>query len=181
MWEKLKFKHKREARRHVQERQDSEELWSDLVTHGAEVVEHYDKEKSARDIVRKLMNKGKVMLQLQRELAENDGYLYKTTIGNQLLKDLEKRRDEAKSKLGSEDDKEARPQLRQRHSSKSRWKRIFLKPLVELDNNVSITVNTVNPEAADLTQKVHDLEQQVLALQNQKVSLLLLPRHYNSQ
>lgn len=62
MWDKLKLQHRREGRRRVQERVGSETLWAEMVRYGTEVVEHRDNRRSATNIVRKLMGKGKVTL-----------------------------------------------------------------------------------------------------------------------
>jgi hypothetical protein len=173
MWDRLK--HKREGRKHVHERESSEDLWADLVRHGADVVEHHDNRNSATNIVRRLMRKDKITLQLQRELAENDGYLHKTSIARQLLQDLDERRADAKRMLENKNEKS----YTQRQSHESRWKRIFLRRPDRYDDRNSNIVNTDSQEITELKKNLHDLEQEMSALETRKVGpVKFTPYHY---
>lgn len=86
MWSKLK--NRSEGVERVRQRKESKDFWASLVDHGAELVEHQDTSESAINLIRKLVNKSKVTLQLQEELAEQGGHVFDTSAGQQLFQDL---------------------------------------------------------------------------------------------
>lgn len=74
----------------VEERRREAEFWGGMVAHGATTVRHDDNYKSARQIIRMVLAKdsGPIILQMQRELFQNDGRLAATSAGRQLGLDL---------------------------------------------------------------------------------------------
>jgi hypothetical protein len=86
MWSKIKDRSDGEKR--VEERTASGDFWANLTRHGAVVMEHEDTKQSAHRLIRALMNKRKMPLQLQQELDDNEGWLSGTTAAQQLHADL---------------------------------------------------------------------------------------------
>ncbi|RDL31499.1 p-loop containing nucleoside triphosphate hydrolase protein [Venustampulla echinocandica] len=83
----------------VEERQNSKDFWGNMVNHGAKIVKHDNNPQSARKIINMVVsNAGKVVLQMQRELAQSDGQVSSTSAGRQLDSDLS----ETSSKLLAE-------------------------------------------------------------------------------
>jgi hypothetical protein len=78
----------------VDERKRSTEYWGDMIKVGARVVDHEDNKGSAHNIIRMLLKKRKTTLQMQEELAENDGYVFSTSAAQQLYDDLGVKSDE---------------------------------------------------------------------------------------
>lgn len=74
----------------VEERRRETDFWGGMVAHGATTVRHDNNYESTRRIIRMIMAKsgGPVVLQMQRELVENDGRLSATSAGRQLGLDL---------------------------------------------------------------------------------------------
>lgn len=71
------------------ERKSRTDVWGDMVSKGAMVIDHDNEQSSALDIIRKVMEfESTVDLQIQRELAENHGRLSLTSAGKQLDADL---------------------------------------------------------------------------------------------
>ena len=73
--------------RQVQQRKEL--FWPDMIEGGSQVMNHDNTEDSAISIIRKLVDKGKVELQMQIELARNRGMLSATAAGQQMHSDLE--------------------------------------------------------------------------------------------
>lgn len=71
----------------IQERKD--DYWEDMLDEGAEIVMHDNTQRQALEIVRKLLGKGTVKLQMQDELDMHDGQLSATSAGKQLHSDLD--------------------------------------------------------------------------------------------
>jgi polyhydroxyalkanoate synthesis regulator phasin len=86
MWSELRDKNDGYIR--VQQRTESPEFWAEMVDQGARVINHNNTSESAHKILRSLMKRHKVTLQMQRELSDNNGNLYKTTAARQLDEDL---------------------------------------------------------------------------------------------
>ncbi|TID14203.1 p-loop containing nucleoside triphosphate hydrolase protein [Venturia nashicola] len=86
MWDDLKDKSQGENT--VEERVNSGDFWANMVDNGAMVVNHQNNTTSARSIIRKLMNKKEVILQMQDELDKNNGRLQYTSAAQQLDSDL---------------------------------------------------------------------------------------------
>ena len=74
------------------------DFWGKMLSHGATAVRHMNTEASAHGIIRKLLSKQPVALQLQEELHNNGGALRRTQAGVQLHSDL----DEVSKKLLAE-------------------------------------------------------------------------------
>ena len=83
MWSELKNPAEGESR--VQQR--IEGYWNDMLERGAQVVDHEDSRDSAIRIIERLINKGTVALQMQKELEYHNGQLIKTEAGQQMLAD----------------------------------------------------------------------------------------------
>lgn len=66
----------------VQERQNSSDFWGKMVGDGAKIMKHDNTAGSARRIVATLVkNASTVVLQMQQELAQNDGKVIYTSAG----------------------------------------------------------------------------------------------------
>ncbi|KAJ5081176.1 p-loop containing nucleoside triphosphate hydrolase protein [Penicillium angulare] len=74
----------------VEERRREADFWGRMVEDGATTVRHDNSYESARRIIRMVLanNSGPIVLQIQRELAQNDGRLAATSAGRQLGLDL---------------------------------------------------------------------------------------------
>lgn len=74
----------------VEERRREADFWGRMVANGATTVRHDNSYESARGIIRMVLanNSGPVVLQIQRELVQNDGRLATTSAGRQLGLDL---------------------------------------------------------------------------------------------
>ncbi|KAK0747198.1 hypothetical protein B0T18DRAFT_466957 [Schizothecium vesticola] len=78
-----------EARRLQEQRVEWEDIWGELVAHGARVVLHENTKESAEGIVRGVMGLGgSVELLIQKELVANGGKLEKTSAGKQVDEDI---------------------------------------------------------------------------------------------
>lgn len=86
MWSELKDETLGHIR--VEERANSNDFWGDMLNNGAELVRHDNSKQSATNIIRKLLTKKKRALQMQKELADNNGHLFATSAAQQLHTDL---------------------------------------------------------------------------------------------
>lgn len=78
-----------EAMSRMDQRQNREDVWGDMVKHGAKVVRHDDNEASAKAIIRRLMGfSSPVELQFQKELMSVGGKVVLTSAGRQMDEDL---------------------------------------------------------------------------------------------
>lgn len=84
MWDKIKTDDLPQWRELVRQRKADQRFWGDMCSRGAEVVEHNNTQQSALSIVRKLMQKDRVVLGMQIELARNGGRVGKTSAGEYL-------------------------------------------------------------------------------------------------
>jgi hypothetical protein len=97
MWDDLKDQFQGNQR--VEERRTSNDFWGKMVEHGAQITRHDNNPASARKIIGMLLKNVKpVILQMQTELAQNDGKVAATSAGRQLDSDL----DETSRKLLAE-------------------------------------------------------------------------------
>lgn len=84
-----KWNNAEEAKRLQAQRVEREDIWGELVAHGAKVVLHEDTKESAEAIVRGIMALGgSVDLLIQKELVANGGKLEKTSAGKQVDEDI---------------------------------------------------------------------------------------------
>lgn len=138
MWSELQSEQAGVSR--MNQRMISNDFWGSMVSHGAKVFRHENAQWSAQTIVRALMHKSRIPLQMQEELQRTDGRLSETSAGQQLNTDL------------SESSKKVLDQLE--------------KLLVnERQNNVSL-----REEVKELRGKLEDLLAQQSKLQNTRVS-----------
>jgi hypothetical protein len=70
------------------ERMRDMSFWGVMVDKGAKVVEHDNTPRSARNIIKMIMDKQAVPLQMQRELVQNGGSIADTSAGQQLNADF---------------------------------------------------------------------------------------------
>jgi len=87
MWNELQDQSVGDKRQ--KERESSAEFWGDMKQLGAKVDQHEDTKESAHRLIRILINNNKkIVLQMQDELAENDGMIHATAAAQQLHDDL---------------------------------------------------------------------------------------------
>ena len=86
MWSDLSNKTMGEER--VRERINKRDFWNDMIDKGAQVAPHDNTKQSAINIVRQLVGKTPVPLQMQTELEKGNGTLLSTSVGKQLQADL---------------------------------------------------------------------------------------------
>ena len=72
----------------MRERVREMSFWGAMVDKGAQVVKHDNTARSARNIIKMLVNKRAVPLQMQQELVQNGGMIGQTSAGRQLDQDL---------------------------------------------------------------------------------------------
>ncbi|KAF8858761.1 P-loop containing nucleoside triphosphate hydrolase protein [Acephala macrosclerotiorum] len=88
MWDDLK--NQSQGNQRVEERRTSNDFWGKMVEHGAQIARHDNNPTSARKIIGMLLKNVKpVVLQMQTELAQNDGRVAATSAGRQLDSDLD--------------------------------------------------------------------------------------------
>ena len=86
MWSELRDESEGQSR--VQQRKAAPDFWGQMIDHGAQVVKHHNTAASAISIIRSLINRNTVTLQMQDELQQSDGRLSATSAGQQLHSDL---------------------------------------------------------------------------------------------
>ena len=86
MWSDLRDEWEGHSR--VRQRKDAPDFWGNMIHQGADVVKHDNTAACAISIIRKLMYRNTVTLQMQSELHHNDGRLSATSAGQQLHNDL---------------------------------------------------------------------------------------------
>jgi hypothetical protein len=145
MWADLKDKSQGESR--VEQRVNSEDFWANMVDHGAMVYNHQNTKASAHTIIRKLLYKSKVVLQMQDELDKNNGRLQYTSAAQQLDSDLGRASAKEREKLN-----EVLQELQT-----ARYDRLALQK-----------------ELAQLQAKLSQLEQQRTTLQTANVSTIFV-------
>lgn len=125
----------------VTERQTSKDFWGNMVNHGANIVRHDNNPQSARKIINMVIsNAGKVVLQMQRELAQNDGLVSSTSAGRQLDNDL------------------------------SDTSRALQKELQALQKESTGNMAALREEVEELRQKLRDTENEKRTLKRSRVS-----------
>ncbi|CAO2658508.1 Nn.00g062310.m01.CDS01 [Neocucurbitaria sp. VM-36] len=72
----------------MRERVREVSFWGAMVDKGAQVVKHDNTPRSARNIIKMLVNKRAIPLQMQQELVQNGGMIGQTSAGRQLDQDL---------------------------------------------------------------------------------------------
>lgn len=86
-WDDLK--NESQGNRRVQERRTSNDFWGKMVGYRAQITRHDNNPASAQKIIGMLLKNVKpVVLQMQTELAQNDGRVAATSAGRQLDSDL---------------------------------------------------------------------------------------------
>ena len=86
MWSEVRDELEGQSR--VQQRKASNDFWGNMVNHGAKVVRHDNTKTSAINIVKMLIHKQVVTLQMQDELRTGGGRVSATAAGQQLHEDL---------------------------------------------------------------------------------------------
>ena len=86
MWSDLRDES--EGRSRVQQRSAAPDFWGSMIEDGAQVVKHDNTASCAISIIRSLIHRNTVTLQMQGELQENNGRLSATSAGQQLHSDL---------------------------------------------------------------------------------------------
>ena len=86
MWSELRDELEGQSR--VQQRKASNDFWGNMVDQGAKVVRHDNTKTSAINIVKMLIHKKVVTLQMQDELQTGGGRVSATAAGQQLHEDL---------------------------------------------------------------------------------------------
>lgn len=86
MWNALENEQIGQAR--MTERMREMSFWGSMVDKGAQVVKHDNTPRSARNIIKMLVDKQAIPLQMQKELVQNGGRIGDTSAGRQLDADL---------------------------------------------------------------------------------------------
>jgi hypothetical protein len=86
MWNCVENEQTGQAR--MTERMRETSFWGAMVDQGAQVIRHDDTPQSAQNIIKMLINKQCVPLQMQKELEQNRGRIGDTSAGRQLDADL---------------------------------------------------------------------------------------------
>ncbi|KAJ9136693.1 hypothetical protein NKR23_g9612 [Pleurostoma richardsiae] len=81
MWDAVRAETLDECERRQQERISTPHIWGEMHRLGAEVVKHDNTQRSALDIIRKLVNKSRVVLALQDDLSKNGGVVANSAAG----------------------------------------------------------------------------------------------------
>ncbi|RDW72916.1 hypothetical protein BP6252_06823 [Coleophoma cylindrospora] len=88
MWSDLQNESVGESR--ALERRNSSDFWGNMVAKGAQVARHDNNSESAKKIISMILkNPSPVTLQMQTELAQNEGKIALTSAGRQLESDLD--------------------------------------------------------------------------------------------
>jgi len=152
MWSEMQNTNVGEQR--VQERKGSTDFWGDMVKFGAQVEKHHDNKQSTHRIIRLLLNKRKTQLQMQTELAQNDGMLHSTSAAQQLYSDL--------GAASAKENNRLQELTRELQSAREERKELM-------------------QELRELRQKVIDLERQRDKLESVRVSHILSSPHSNAE
>jgi hypothetical protein len=86
MWDEVTDRSQGLAR--VSQRIGSDDFWGKMVNQGAMVMNHENNKESAHHIIRQLLYKGEVVVQMQTELERSDGQLQSTTAAQHLYEHL---------------------------------------------------------------------------------------------
>jgi hypothetical protein len=86
MWETVSDE--RQAARHEQERIQTDDFWGRIISRGARTMRHHNTAASAKKIIDILVNKPRVVLQMQEELASNEETVNRTSAEQQMDIDL---------------------------------------------------------------------------------------------
>jgi hypothetical protein len=132
-----------EGNRRTRERMADKMFWGAMVGEGARVEKHNDGSRSARRIVKMVLDKKAVVLQLQSELVAKDGKIIDTSAGKQLEADLGqtsakyqlKIQDLRSERNAADEIRELRAQLEEVEADRERLKKSrvsFSSPLVAL-------------------------------------------------
>ncbi|KAL8738936.1 MAG: hypothetical protein Q9181_000348 [Wetmoreana brouardii] len=84
MWSELSSS--TDGRSRIESRKES--YWDDMIAGGAKVEDHDNTQVKAIEIIKHLIDKSTIVLQLQRELRETNGIIGHTSAGRQLLNDM---------------------------------------------------------------------------------------------
>lgn len=96
MWDEITVERGAEREAGLRE---GDNWWKSLFMQGATIRRHHRTKKSAHDIVRHLLKKTPIVLQLQRELAQQHGILAKTTAGEGFIMYLAEKKTEYERRM----------------------------------------------------------------------------------
>ena len=144
MWSELRDELEGQSR--VQQRKNAPDFWGQMINHGAQVVKHDNTASCAISIIRSLISRSTVTLQMQGELENSNGRLSATSAGQQLHSDLSDTSRKVLAQL-----EEVQAQLQSANQE-----------------NVSL-----REKLYELQEKLEDLTSQQQKLQNDRVSRFL--------